>query len=67
MFSKGYSIANKYTYPLIVAMHFFDNTVDSGLGSFVVLNNEGWIMTAAHNMGVAFAFEQHQKEIKEYR
>ncbi|MDZ4756880.1 MAG: serine protease [Bacteroidota bacterium] len=64
MFNKAYNIANKYTHPLIVAMRFYDNTVDSGLGSFVVLNNEGWVITAAHNLGAAFAFNQHKDEMK---
>ncbi len=66
MFNKAYNIANKYTHPLIVAMRFFDGTVDSGLGSFVVLNKEGWIMTAAHNLGAAFMFNQHKEEMKVY-
>lgn len=66
MFSKAYEIATKFTYPLIVAARFFDKTIDSGLGAFVVLNDEGWLITAAHNLEVAATFNLHQKELKEY-
>jgi len=67
MFNKAYNIANKFTHPLIVTLRFFDNTIEGGLGSFIILNEEGWCMTAAHNFGAAFIFNQHQIEIKEYQ
>lgn len=67
MFQQAYEKASKYTHPLIVAYHFFDKTVESGLGSFIILNDEGWLMTAAHNLEVSFAFNQHQEELKEYQ
>ncbi len=66
MFTKAYEIAGQFTRPLVVAIRFFDKTIDSGLGAFVILNDDGWLMTAAHNLGVAFAFNQHQMELKEY-
>lgn len=67
MFNKAYNIANKYTQPLVVTLRFFDGTLEGGLGSFVILNKEGWCITAAHNFGAAFAFNQNQAEIKEYQ
>lgn len=66
MFSKAYEIAKKYTLPLVVTIRFFDKTIEGGLGSFIILNDDGWLMTAAHNFGASFAFNQHQKEFKEY-
>ena len=66
MFSKAYELASQYTHPVIVSMRFFDKTVESGLGSFVVLNDDGWIITAAHILDPAFAHKQHTKEIKVY-
>jgi hypothetical protein len=35
MFKKAYEIASQYTHPVILSMKFYDNTVESGLGSFV--------------------------------
>jgi hypothetical protein len=66
MFTKAYEIANNFTQPLVVTIRFSDKTIDSGLGAFVLINNDGWLMTAAHNLGAAFAFNQHQQELKEY-
>jgi hypothetical protein len=66
MFKSAYNIANKYTQPFIITMRFHDGTVESGLGSFVILNRDGWAMTAAHNFGVVFSYNQHQTEIKAY-
>ena len=67
MFKQGYEIASKFTQPLIVAYRFFNNSVESGLGTFIILNDEGWIMTAAHNLDVFFAFDQHRKEMMDYQ
>jgi hypothetical protein len=66
MFSTAYEIASKYTHPVIVSMRFFDKKVESGLGSFIVLNDEGWIVTAAHILDAAFGQQQHSNEIKTY-
>src|SRR5690349_6402873 len=66
MFSTAYEIASKFTFPLVVCIRFHDKTIDSGLGAFVALNDEGWMVTAAHNLGAAFAFNQHQQEMKEF-
>ncbi|MBK8467026.1 MAG: trypsin-like peptidase domain-containing protein [Chloracidobacterium sp.] len=63
MFSNAYEVASAFTQPLVVGIRFFDGSVEGGLGSFVVLNDEGWIMTAAHNLSLPFAQEQHAKEI----
>ena len=66
MFQKAYEIATQYTSPLIIAYRFFDKTVDSGLGSFIILNNDGWLITAAHNLHPAIAYNQNKPEIAEY-
>lgn len=41
MFSKAYNLAKSFTHPLVVAMRYHDKTVESGLGAFVVLNEDG--------------------------
>lgn len=67
MFRKAYHLANKYTKPFIVAMRFFDQRVEVGLGSFVLINKDGWMMTAAHNFGVAFGFNEHKSLIQSHQ
>lgn len=66
MFSKAYNKAKLFTHPLVAAIRYHDKSVESGLGAFVVINNEGWLMTAAHNFGAAFAFNQHQQELAQF-
>jgi hypothetical protein len=64
MFSKAYQIASAYTFPVIGNNRFSDGRVESGMGSFVVLNNEGWIITSAHIVEGILNFQQHQIEIE---
>ena len=66
MFSKANEIAEKYTHPVIVSIKYFNQRVESGVGSFVILNNEGWIITAAHILQPLFIHQQHAYEIKQF-
>jgi hypothetical protein len=66
MFSKAYKIASGYTHPVLISFRFYDGTVESGLGSFVVINKEGWIITAAHILDPLIAQQQHAAAIDNY-
>ena len=66
MFAKAYKIASSFTQPVIISSRFFDKTVDCGCGAFVVLNREGWILTAAHLWDSYFDFQHHGKELANY-
>jgi S1-C subfamily serine protease len=48
MFAKAYEVTSKFTLPVIVSNRYYDGTVTSGLGSFIVINDKGWILTVAH-------------------
>ncbi len=48
MFSEAYQTASQYTSPVIVSTVTTDNIVNCSCGAFVVLNDEGWILTVAH-------------------
>lgn len=63
MFAKAYEIAASFTRPIIISMRFYDNSVECINGAFVVLNDEGWIITAAHLFEPYFAFKQHSKQV----
>ncbi|MFC3810770.1 S1 family peptidase [Lacihabitans lacunae] len=67
MFSEAFKLASKYTFPVLVSSRFFDGTVESGIGSFIIINEEGWILTAAHIIGGLNTHNQHLKEIQEYQ
>lgn len=66
MFKNAYEVSKKFTLPMIVSVRYYDKTVEGGLGAFVIINDDGWLMTAAHNLFPFFAFDQSQKEIKEF-
>jgi len=47
MFSKAYEIVSQFTRPVFFLKKIDGKTRYSG-GTFIILNNEGWIITAAH-------------------
>lgn len=66
MFKQAYEVANKFTFPVIASIRYFDKTVECALGSFVILNEQGWIVTVAHLFEPHFNYLKHQDEIKFY-
>ncbi len=66
MFAEAYKKATAFTYPLIVSMRYFDGSVECGMGTFVVLNRDGWVVTAAHLFQPKLNHQTHSKEIAEY-
>jgi len=67
MFANAYEIASIYTQPVLVSFRLFDGKIESGLGSFVIINEDGWIITAAHILDSLAAVNQNAKEIQEYQ
>jgi len=67
MFAKAYAMASQYTQPLIISTRLFDKTVECALGSFVIINSEGWIATAAHVFQAGTTFQQNAPEIEAYK
>jgi hypothetical protein len=66
VFAEAYQIASCFTLPAIVSVRYFDKTVECGCGAFIVINDEGWIMTVAHLFESFFAYQQHAKEIADF-
>lgn len=66
MFAKAYELASGFTRPVVISNRFFDGTVDCGCGAFIVVNDEGWIVTVAHLWQSYFAYKEHAKEISDY-
>jgi len=66
MFAKAYALASCFTQPLIVSIRLYDRSVKCTGGAFIVLNEEGWIMTAAHLWQSFRAFQQHTREREAY-
>lgn len=66
MFAKAYEIASKFTYPLIISSRHYDDSVTCNIGAFVILNPDGWIITAAHVLDSHFQFLENKIEISNY-
>lgn len=66
MFANAYQSAINFTRPVIISIRYFDNTVESGCGAYIVVNNEGWIITVAHLWQSYFLSQQHVVEISDY-
>ena len=50
MFAKAYSIVRNFTFPIIISHRTYDGKCASGIGTFIVINDEGWFITAFHIM-----------------
>jgi len=48
VFAAANTLARGFTHPLIVSSRRWRGDVDVSVGAFVVLNREGWLVTAAH-------------------
>jgi hypothetical protein len=67
MFAKAYRTASEFTQPVIISIRLLDGTVSCSCGAFVVLNEDGWIVTAAHLWKSFVAFKQHRHLVDAYR
>jgi hypothetical protein len=48
MFHKAIAIAQQFTQPVVLCRRAVNGNCSSSIGSFVVINDEGWIVTAGH-------------------
>jgi len=67
MFAIAYKVVSSFTHPVVISTRFFDKSVECGCGAFVIINDEGWIITVAHLWDSFFLFQQHSKEISGYQ
>jgi len=67
MFADAYEKASCFTHPVIISTRHFDGTIQCGCGAFVVVNKEGWILTAEHIVRSFLLFQQHAQEINQYK
>lgn len=48
MFRLANSIVRQFTFPIVLSRVAVDGTCTSGIGTYVVINRDGWIVTAYH-------------------
>ncbi len=67
MFARAYEIASQFTYPVVFLMRVFDGNVECVNGTFIILNQDGWIITVAHLLKPYMEFQQHAVEIANHK
>lgn len=58
MFARALQIAQAFTRPVIISTRRASGAVGSGCAAFIVLNRDGWMVTAGHVMNELLAFQQ---------
>jgi len=66
MFANANEIASKWTFPIVTSTKNVNNRIDCSCAAFVLLNDEGWILTAAHIFDSWKKYQNDQNESKEY-
>src|SRR6266404_95830 len=66
MFVTAVERASKFTGPIVISSRTVGGKVTSGCGSFVIVNDEGWILTAAHIFNTDRVLAEQQKAHAEY-
>jgi hypothetical protein len=66
MFVNAVEHASKFTQPVIVSRRFADGSVECSCATFIIVNDSGWILTAAHVVTMLQEFQQHQTEIAKH-
>lgn len=66
MFADALKKIINFTFPVIISKRFQTGKVESGCATFIILNKEGWALSAAHVIQDLFIHKQHEKEVAEY-
>jgi hypothetical protein len=66
LFSNCLQSVEKYTLPVILSRLRFDNQIESFCGTFIVLNRDGWVLTAAHLIKELKNIENDAQQIQAY-
>jgi hypothetical protein len=66
MFADAYEIASEYTFPVVISSVDTKDECKAGIGSFVVVNADGWAITAAHVFKQALDLQQSCAAVREH-
>ena len=64
MFSHALSIASGFTRPVVLSSRTSQGECRGTIGAYVVLNAEGWILTAGHLLEIV---RQHQESVRRHQ
>lgn len=67
MFKKAISAASNYTCPVILSRKTVKGSCSSSIGAFVIVNDEGWVITAFHVLEQLDELDKGQKLAADYQ
>ena len=67
MFVDAFALAEHFTRPIVISTRRLDGTVESAVATYVLLNADGWFLTAGHVFDRWRDFELHLPEVRAYR
>lgn len=67
MFAKALKSVSVYTYPVIISQRFYNENVKCSCATFIILNEEGWILTSAHVLALLNIAKKHSIEYSDYK
>jgi hypothetical protein len=65
MFAEACRIAKGFTRPVATSIRLQDGTVSSTLNSFIIVNRDGWAITAGHTFDSLVKYEKDRNKIEE--
>ena len=65
MFVDACRKAKGFTRPVATSLRYQDGTVGTALNSFIMVNSDGWAITAAHTVDSLVKHEADRKKIAE--
>jgi hypothetical protein len=60
-------LARNFTLPVVISRMTVDGNCAAGMGTFIVVNDQGWIVTAAHILKVFEELDQQQQQTDRLR
>jgi hypothetical protein len=66
VFAKAYKIARLFTLPIVISIWTRNRNVNSIIGTGVVINRDGWFVTAAHILKTADELMRSSRDLHAY-
>jgi hypothetical protein len=67
VFVDAFSLAEHFTRPIVISTRRLNGKVESAVATYVLLNADGWFLTAGHVFDLWRGFELHLPEVRNYR
>jgi hypothetical protein len=65
VFVEACKAARAFTRPIVISIQRCDNTCESSIGAFVVVNEDGWAVTAGHIVEMVKTFDDQALEVNQ--